>query len=58
MAITLEEIMAKMPEERQKKILARAEELKKEEGDFRATEVLLIKKPRQKFPKAKKLIKK
>jgi hypothetical protein len=31
MPITLEEIMAKVPEERQKKIIARAEELKKEE---------------------------
>lgn len=31
MAITLEEIMAKMPEQRQNKIIARAQELKKEE---------------------------
>ncbi|MBF2058264.1 MAG: hypothetical protein IGQ45_13870 [Cyanobacterium sp. T60_A2020_053] len=31
MAITLEEIMAKMPEERQNKIIARAQELKQEE---------------------------
>ncbi len=34
MAITLEEIMAKMPEELQQKILARVEELKKEEQNL------------------------
>lgn len=55
MAITLEEIMAKIPEERQQKILVRAEELKKEEQNFQVKKPLLRKKITLKISETKKL---